>query len=54
MKKLMKSKELISSINGHGGMNVSQLNTKEARRFIYLDYPCTRYTAEVVAVYLLY
>ena len=54
MKKLMKSKEIISSINGNGGMNVSQFNMKELRRFIYLNYPCTRYTAEVVAVYLLY
>ena len=54
MEKLMKSKEIISSINGNGGMDVSQFNMKELRRFIFLNYPCTRYTAEVVAVYLLY
>ena len=54
MEKLMKSKEIISSINGNGGMNVSKFNLKELKRFIYLNYPCTRYTAEVVAVYLLY
>ena len=54
MKKLMKSKEIISSINGNGGMDVSQFNLKELRRFIYLNYPCTRYTAEVVARYILY
>lgn len=54
MEKLMKSKEIISSINGNGGMNVSKFNLKELKRFIYLNYPCTRYTAEVVAVHLLY
>lgn len=54
MEKLMKSKEIISSINGNGGMDVSQFNLKELRRFIFINYPCTRYTAEVVALYLLY
>ena len=54
MEKLMKSKEIISSINGNGGMNVSKFNIKELRRFIFINYPCTRYTAEVVALYLLY
>lgn len=54
MEKLMKSKEIISSINGNGGMNVKNFNLKELKRFIFINYPCTRYTAEVVAVYLLY
>lgn len=54
MEKLMKSKEIISSINGNGGMDVSQFNMKELKRFIFENYPCTKYTAEVVAVYLLY
>ena len=54
MEKLMKSKEIISSINGNGGMDVSQFNVKELRRFIFINYPCTYYTAEVVALYLLH
>lgn len=54
MEKLMKSKEIISSINGNGGMNVSKFNLKELKKYIKNNYPCSNYTAEQVAVYLLY
>ena len=54
MEKLMKKTEIISSIDGNGGMNVKNFNLKELKKYIKNNYPCSNYTAEQVAVYLLY